>query len=79
VVVSRNGNFRPEQLLTIEYSADCPRCGDHSFPVQVTGASFSIGSTEGVAYVGDEQLENDDPKIALKVRLRTAADVARGE
>jgi hypothetical protein len=79
MVVSRNCGLSADQLVTIEYAADCPLCHDHSFPVRVTGAVFSIGSTEGVAYVDSEELENHDPAIKLRIRLKTVRDIPRGE
>lgn len=29
--------IKPEVPVTLKYQADCPHCGDHSYPVEVTG------------------------------------------
>lgn len=42
----------PDIPVTLKYRADCPHCGDHSFPVEITGQVYMM-HMDNTIYDGD--------------------------
>lgn len=50
----------PEVDVTFKYRADCPHCGDHSFPLELTGQVY-IGSSDYTVWDGHRDNNPDEP------------------
>lgn len=50
----------PELPVTFKYRADCPHCGDHSFPAEITGQVY-MGCTERTIYDGHRDPRPGEP------------------
>jgi ribosomal protein L37E len=57
---------KPDLNVTLKYRADCPHCGDHSFPKEIKGGIF-LGTTDDSPVTIPERI---DPQGEI-VHIRT--------
>jgi hypothetical protein len=69
---------KPEFNVTLEYRADCPHCGNHSYPVEVTGGiAIGLLADEPEAYTICVGMEPIDGTVHLRTKKGKKAYVPK--